>query len=64
MMTEPDKSGKIDKTIQALEQSIKRLDQQSENEFQAIIGDTAAYRVTEEGAYPKIADKKLRNQLQ
>ena len=57
-------NGKIDKTIQALEQNIKRLDQQSEHEFEELMGDTVTYRVNAEGANPKLVDKKLRNQLQ
>ena len=59
-----DRAAKADKAINALESSIRRLDQQAESEFEQLMGEQMATNGTEEGGVPKTGDKKLRQQLQ
>ena len=63
LMGELNTTGKVDKVIHNLEQSIKRLDQAQESEFVSLMGDTVGYRNIEEGGNLKGGDKKLRQQL-
>ena len=63
LMGELNTTGKVDKVIHNLEQSIKRLDHAQESEFLSLMGDTLGYRNIEDGGNAKGGEKKLRQQL-